>query len=96
MDCKNYKCKKRLGDKLVEECTESIDEVKIAELTLTENMLKCSSCILYIVLISIILRLTLELELILFTTNIRIAKRKKFSDMMMSIKQQVVNINGKY
>ena len=59
-------------------------------------MLKCSSCILYIVLLSIILQLTLELELILFTTNKRIAKRKKFPDMMMSIKQQVVNINGKY
>ena len=41
-------------DKLVDECTENIDEVKIAEVTLTENMRKCSSCIMYIVLFSII------------------------------------------
>ena len=30
--------------KLVEECTENIDEAKIAEMTLTENIHKCSSC----------------------------------------------------
>ena len=41
-------------DKSVDECTENIDEVKIAEVTLTENMRKCSSCIMYIMLFSII------------------------------------------
>ena len=50
----NCKCRKKLVDKLIDECTENIDEVKIAEVTLTENMRKCSSCILYIVLFSII------------------------------------------
>ena len=41
---------KKLVDKLIEECTESIDEeVKI----LDKNENKCSSCILYIVLFSI-------------------------------------------
>ena len=58
LDCKNFKCKNKLVDKLVAECTENIDEVKIAELTLTEcnsveNLHQCSSCILYIVLFSI-------------------------------------------
>ena len=58
LDCKNFKCKNKLVDKLVAECTENIDEVKIAELTLTEcnsveNLHKCSSFILYIVLFSI-------------------------------------------
>ena len=42
--CK-YKCI------LVDECTENIDEVKIAEVIVTENICKC---ILYIVLFSII------------------------------------------
>ena len=43
---------KKLVDKLIEECTESIDEeVKI----LDKNENKCSSCILYIVLFSIFL-----------------------------------------
>ena len=36
-------------DKLVDECDENIDEVKI----LDKNKDKCSSCILYIVLFSI-------------------------------------------
>ena len=44
----NCKFRKKLVDKLVEECTENIDEVKIA----CENN-KCSSCTLYIVLFSI-------------------------------------------
>ena len=34
----NCKCRKKLVDKLVDECTENIDELKIAEVTLTENM----------------------------------------------------------
>ena len=49
LDYKICKCRKKLADKLVEECTENIDEVKIA----TENKHKCSSCILYTVLFSI-------------------------------------------
>ena len=62
LDYKNCKCKKRLADKLAEKCTENIYEVKISEATLTENMRKCISCILYIVLFSII-----------FTVNVRIS-----------------------
>ena len=33
---------KKLVDKLVAECTENIDEVKIAEITSTENVCVCS------------------------------------------------------
>ena len=49
-------------DKLVDECTENIDEVKTGELTVTENMCKCRSCILYIMLF-----------LIIFTINVGIS-----------------------
>ena len=52
-DYEKCKCRKKLVDKLVDECTGNIDEVKIAEITLTENIRKCSSCILYIALFSI-------------------------------------------
>ena len=52
-DYEKCKWRKKLVDKLVVECTENIDEVKIAEVTLTGNMCKCSSCILYIALFSI-------------------------------------------
>ena len=50
-DYKNFKCRKKLVDKLIKECTESIEEVKIA--SKNEHKNKCSSCILYIVLFSI-------------------------------------------
>ena len=55
LDYKNCKCKKRLADKLTEECTENIEETRLGELTSdkNENKLKCSSCTLYIVLFSI-------------------------------------------
>ena len=66
LDYKNCKYEKRFVNKLVEECNETINEVK---LTTVENSCKCNSCILYIVLFSIFLPLILELVLILFTIN---------------------------
>ena len=68
LDYENCKCKKKLIDKLVEECTE---EAKIAEITLTKNIHKSSSCTLYIVLFSII-----------FTINIGIATYFVYSKYM--------------
>ena len=52
----NCKCRKKLVDNLVEECTDNVQEVKIAKITLAahENKHKCSSCTLYIVLFSIV------------------------------------------
>ena len=43
-------------DKLVEECTEAVKEVKLVKITSTgnENKRKCSSCTLYIVLFLVI------------------------------------------
>ena len=59
LDNENCKCRKRLVGKLIEECDENIkEEIKI----LDKNEYKCSSCILYIILFSI-----------LFTISIRIA-----------------------
>ena len=49
LDYKYCTCRKRLVDKLVEECTKTVKEVKIV----SENNNKCSSCIFYIVLFSI-------------------------------------------
>ena len=49
--------------KLVEECTENVEEVKLAKITLAENQNKhkCSSCTLYIVLFSIIFTINVEI-----------------------------------
>ena len=48
---------KKVVDELVEECTETVEEVKLAKITLAEdkNKHKCSSCTLYIALFSILL-----------------------------------------
>ena len=55
LDYENCKCRKKLVDKLVDECTETVEEVKLAKITLAENenSYKCSSCTVYIVLFSI-------------------------------------------
>ena len=60
---KTVNVEKKLFDKLVEECTENIEETRLVEKTSAENenKHKCSSCTLYIVLF-----------LIIFTTNIEI------------------------
>ena len=41
LDYENCKCRKKLVDKLVEECTENIDEVKIAGMPLFEHENGC-------------------------------------------------------
>ena len=64
LDYDNCKYRKRLLDKLVEKCVETIKEVKIFE-----NRNKCSSCIMYIVLFSIFFAINIGLVLILFTIN---------------------------
>ena len=54
LDYENCKCRKKLVDNLFVECTKNIDEVKIVECNSAENIHKCSSCTLYIVLFSIL------------------------------------------
>ena len=51
LDYKNCKCKKKLIDKLVDECTETTEETSLVKI----NSTKCkhNSCMLYIVLFSI-------------------------------------------
>ena len=53
LDYENCKCRKKLVDQIIEECTETIEEVKLAKITLeNENSYyKYSSCTVYIVLI---------------------------------------------
>ena len=41
LDYENCKCRKRLVDKLVEECNENIDEEKLTEIALFEHKNEC-------------------------------------------------------
>ena len=50
LDYENCKCREKLVDKLVEECTENIEETRLVEITEHEY----SSCTLYIVLFSVV------------------------------------------
>ena len=61
LDYKNCKRKKKLADKLIGKCTENIDEVKIANENEHKN--KCSSCLLYTVLISILFTINVGIGL---------------------------------
>ena len=51
-DYENCRCRKKLVAPLIEECTETVEEVKLAKITLAENenSYKCSSCTVYTVL----------------------------------------------
>ena len=64
-DYENCKCRRKLVHKLVEECTENVEEVKLAKITSAEegkNKYKCSSCTLCIVLFSIILTINVGID----------------------------------
>ena len=49
LDYGNCKCRKKIVAPLIEECTETVEEVKLAKITLTENenSYKCSFCTVY-------------------------------------------------
>ena len=69
LDYQNCQCEKKLVDKLVEKCAETVEEVlklvKLAKITLpeNENQHKCSSCTLYIALYIVLFS-------IIFTINV--------------------------
>ena len=66
LDYENCKCRKKLADKLIDECTETIKEIKLANINFTgnENNYEHNSCKVYILMIiafTIITRITVYL-----------------------------------
>ena len=53
LDYENCKCKKKLVAPLIEECTETVEEVNLANITLSKHKssYKCNPCTVYIVLL---------------------------------------------
>ena len=52
---KSCKCRKKLVDSLAEECTETIKEIKLTNITKNENSYyKCGSCKVYIVIMIVV------------------------------------------
>ena len=66
LDYENCECRKKIVDKLFDECTETIEEVKLVDITFTKNennYYKCSSCIVYIVLMIVICTIFTEITI---------------------------------
>ena len=94
LDYKNCKCKKGLVNKLVEECNETIDEVKLTKITLAgnENSCKCNSCILYIALFAVFLTINVGIGAYFVYYKYLNLNKKMFLDMIMFIKQQFTKL----
>ena len=84
LDYGNFKCRKKLVAPLIEECTGTVEEVKLAKISLAKNESgsKCSSCTVYIVLFSTI-----------FTINVGIATCCVYSQWYLKKDASHVNCN---
>ena len=61
LDYVNYKCRKQLVNKLVEECTDSVDEVKIAGMALFEHENECVCSYTICVVLAVVIVLTINI-----------------------------------
>ena len=86
----NCKCRKKLIDKLVEECIKSTDEVEIASKNEEKINAILAHCTLYC--FQYYLQSVSGLLLILFTVNTWVIIKKRFLNMILSIKQKIINI----
>ena len=97
LDYWNCKWRKKLVNKLTEECTENIEETKLVEklrLKMYINVVLAQYALCYFGYFSYSLQITLELAFISHTTNIWVVI-KKILNMMTLVKQQFGElING--
>ena len=81
------KCRKRLIDKLVEQCNEIFEEVEI----IGKN--KCSACVLYVVLFSIFSTINVGIATYFayykYMNQMKI--KKMFLNMIIPTKQNIIN-----
>ena len=87
LDYEKPKCRKRLVDKLVDECTENINKVKI----LDKDEDKCSSCILYIVLFSIFFTINVVIATYFVYYKYMNRNKENFLYMIMFKMQKIIN-----
>ena len=78
LDYENCKCRKKLADKLIDECTETIEETKLTNITFTENenIYECGSCIVYIVLMILVIVISTGITVYLVYYNWSLIKNK--------------------
>ena len=93
LDYENCKCRKRLIDKLVNECTQTVDEEKLTPGE-NENNYKHNSCIVYIVLFSVFFTINVGIGAYFACYKYVNRNKKMFLDMIMFIKQKIINIKS--
>ena len=88
---------------MIEECTENVREANIIGITLfecnsAEHKNKCrSSCTIYVVLIVIGFTICIGIGIyFIYYKYMNHDNKKLLLNMIMSIKHQIININGKY
>ena len=81
LDYEICKYRKKLVDKLVDECADTVQEVKLAKITLAEYKIKhkCSSCTLYIVLFLTLFTIFLRWNRHLFYLFLLVFKKRHFT-----------------
>ena len=97
LDYSNCKCRKKLADKLIDECSETIEEVKLVQITPFENKnnYEYNSCKVYIALMIIVFTIFIGITVYLVYYNwslinnniycIKFNNRKKNKNLMSAI-----------
>ena len=92
------KCRKKLVAPLIEECTETVEEVKLAKITLAENenIYKCSSCTMYIVLMIVVFTINVGIVTYYVYSQYYTKKMLHILTLRLALKQWFIKLrNGK-
>ena len=92
------KCRKKLVAPLIEECTETVEEVKLAKITLAENetIYKCSSCTMYIVLMIVVFTVNVGIVTYYVYSQYYTKKMLHILTLRLALKQWFIKFrNGK-
>ena len=76
LDYENCKCRKKLVDKLVEECSENIDEIKLTEVALFEHRNGCV-CSYTVFIVLAVIALTVSFGIGAYYTYRYISRNKE-------------------
>ena len=76
LDYENCKCRKKLVDKLVEECNENIDEAKLNEIALLEHKNKCV-CSYAVLIVLAVIASTVSIETGAYFTYKYVSRNKE-------------------
>ena len=81
VDYENCKCRKKLADKLIDECAETIDETKLVNLN--KNKYECGSCIVYIVLMIVVIVISTGITVYLVNYNWSLVKNNTHKETVI-------------